>query len=469
MRALWMTGVLSVLASGCSFISAAGLDECETSADCGSDRVCTPEKLCLPLPVGCGTVYGSQSRDAIPIGGLFPVHSGPAVDAPIDESDEQALNAAVLAVEQINQRSIGGKQFALYFCDTGNDVGRAQRQAEWLVKEKKVPAMITAGSSQTLTVAQSVAIAANVVTMSYSATSPEVTDLPDKNGGQVGFVWRTSASDAIQGSVIANLLRTDARFGAPKRVGIFYVNDPYGQGLFNIVSERLDMAPKVDNEGDSYTRQGDVKAALDTLNQFDPDLTVLVGFASDVTNILTEAATRPNLQRSVHKWLFSDSVKDVAVLANGTASAQAQGFYGTAPAQGTGQAFRAFQSSFKDRFNKDPSAYAYTSNAYDAMYLLALGAAYSQGTSGAVTGPKLAEGLTKVSSATNNPIQLTSSSFTSLAAELAAGRSVNVDGASGALDFNNDTGEAPAPVELWQVVGNNFATIETIPAPKTTP
>ncbi|OJH34401.1 ABC transporter substrate-binding protein [Cystobacter ferrugineus] len=469
MRALWMTGVLSVLASGCSFTTAAGLDECETSADCGSDRVCTPEKLCLPLPVGCGTVYGAQGADAIPMGGLFPVHSGTDVGAPIDESDEQALNAAVLALEQINQRGIGGKQFALYFCDTGNDVERARRQAEWLVKEKKVPALITAGSGQTLTVAQTVTVAANVVTMSYSATAPEVTDLPDKNGGQVGLVWRTSPSDAIQGSVIANLLRTDARFGSPKRVGIIYVNDPYGQGLYNIVSENLSAAPELLNDGESYARQGDIKAAVDALNQFDPDLSVLVGFASDATNILTEASTRPNLQRGVHRWLFSDSVKDVAVLANGTASAQAQGFYGTAPAQGTGQAFRAFQSSFKDRFNKDPSAYAYTSNAYDAMYLLALGSAYAQGTSGAVTGPKLAEGLTKLSSAQNSPVQLTSSSFTSLASELAAGRSVNVDGASGPLDFNNDTGEAPSPVELWQVSGNNFVTIGNIPAPSTTP
>jgi branched-chain amino acid transport system substrate-binding protein len=467
MRALWMMGVVSVLASGCSFISGAGLEECQTSAECGSDQVCT-QGVCLPLPAGCGTVYGSQAADAIAIGGLFPVHSGTGVNAPIDESDDQARNAAVLALDQINQRGIGGKQLTLYFCDTGNDAERAKRQAEWLVKEKKVAAVITAGSNQTLGVAQSVTIAANVVTMSYSATSPELTPLQDKNGGPVGLVWRTSSSDAIQGSVIANLLRTDTRFGAPKRVGIIYVNDPYGQGLYNIVSEQLNTEPVLKNEGDSYARQGDVKAAVDALNQFDPDLTVMVGFASDVTNILTEASTRPNLQRGVHRWLFSDSVKDVAVLANGTASAQAQGFYGTAPAQGAGQAFRAFQSSFTDRFRKDPSEYAYTSNAYDAMYLLSLGAAYAQGTSGAVTGPKIAEGLTKLSSTQLNPTQLTSSNFTTLAAELAAGRSVNVDGASGPLDFN-EAGEAAAPVELWQVSGNNFVTIENIPAPKTTP
>ncbi|MET0401599.1 MAG: ABC transporter substrate-binding protein [Cystobacter sp.] len=466
MRALMLTGVVSLLASGCSLISATGLDECETSADCGPDRVCTEQKLCLPQPTGCDAVYGSQDPNAIPVGGLFPVHSGTGIDAPIDESDEQAGNAAVLALEQINQRGIGNKQLTLYFCDTGNDAERARRQADWLVKEKKVASVITAGSSQTLAVAQSVTIAANVVTMSYSATTPELTPLQDRNGGGAGLVWRTAPTDSIQGTVIANLVRTDARLGAPKKIGILYVDDPYGQGLYNIVSEQLSTRPEVPNRGFAYTRNGDVKAAVDLLNAYDPDLTVLVGFASDVTGILTEAATRPNLNRSAHKWLFSDSVKDVAVLANKTASEQAQNFYGTAPAQGAGQAFRTFQSTFQDRFKKDPSEYAYTSNAYDAMYLLALGVAYAQGNGGVVTGPKLAEGLTKLSATQNSPVQLTSPNFTTLATELAAGRSVNVDGASGPLDFNNDTGEAPAPVELWQVRGNNFVTIENIPAPQ---
>ena len=42
-----------------------------------------------------------------------------------------------------------------------------------------------------------------------------------------------------------------------------------------------------------------------------------------------------------------------------------------------------------------------------------------------------------------------------LRAELAAGRSVNVDGASGQLDFDLH-GEASSPVELWQVEAAGF-------------
>jgi branched-chain amino acid transport system substrate-binding protein len=457
MRARWVVGLLSVLTSaGCSFTTAGGLEECETSAECGADKVCT-QGVCLPLPSGCGQVFGRAQAGDIPVGGLFPIHSG----ADVDESDEQALNAARLALEQINERGIDGKQLTLYLCDTGGDPARAQAQADWLVKEKKTQAVLTAGSSQTLAVAQSVTIPGNVLLMSYSASSPEITSLSDTNGGPVGLVWRTSPSDAIQGAVIANLVRTDTRFGNPKRVAILYVNEAYGQGLSNIVSDRLTRAGISDNRGIAYPRRGDVRTAVQQLNAYDPDLTVVVGFSDDVANILVDAANQSNLRRdSGHRWFFGDSVKDLGLLSNSTAAAQAEGFYGTAPAQGTGQAFKSFQDAFLGRFQKDPSAYAYTSNAYDAMYLVGLSAAYAQKTSGGVTGPKMAEALTRLSATNLTPLQLTSSNFTQLATNLAAGQSVNVDGASGKLDFN-DAGEAPAPMELWQVKGGNFVTVSS--------
>ncbi|KFA90364.1 ABC transporter substrate-binding protein [Archangium violaceum] len=457
MRALFLTGVISVLATGCSLTAAGGLDECETSADCASDQVCT-QQVCLPLPAGCrAEPYGSTEADAIRMGGLFPLHISPEPGASEDESDVQGLNAALLALEEVNQRT----RIALYVCDTGSSKDVAEKQARWLVNDKKVAALLTAGSSQTLAVAD-VALPAGVLTMSYSASSPELTAKPDTNGGPVGLLWRTSPSDAIQGSVIANLLRSDSRFGAPAKVGILYVDDPYGQGLSNIISEQLSTgATRVANRTFLYQRGGDVKAVLDSLDMtYDPDVTVLIGFADDAKTILKEAATRNNLKReNGHRWFFSDSVKDSAVLADALAANQARGFYGTAPAQGTGQAFSTFSDRFVTKYQKNPAAYAYTSNAYDAMYLLALGASYSLSTTNAVTGVKIAEALNRVSSgASSTSTQLTNSNFTGLAAQLASGQSVNIEGASGPLNFDVN-GEARAPVELWQVSDTGFVTI----------
>ena len=89
MRACIWTGVFSVLASGCSFTTAAGLDQCETSADCGADQVCT-QGVCLPLPLGCGTLYGSTDPGAIQMGALVPLHTSTDPNASMDQSDEQA-------------------------------------------------------------------------------------------------------------------------------------------------------------------------------------------------------------------------------------------------------------------------------------------------------------------------------------------------------------------------------------------
>jgi branched-chain amino acid transport system substrate-binding protein len=463
MRALFLTGVLSVLATGCSFTTAAGLDECETSADCQNDQVCV-QRVCLPLPAGCqAEPHGSTDADAIRMGALFPLHTTPEPGASVDESDTQAFNAVLLALDEVNQRTLGGRKIALYFCDTGSSRDVAQKQAQWLVNDKKVAAVLTAGSSQTLAVAD-VTIPAGVLAMSYSSSSPEVTVKEDTNGGPVGLLWRTSPSDAIQGSVIAHLLRSDSRFGSPVKVGILYVDDLYGQGLSNIISEQLNTGmPRVARRTFAYPRNGDVKPVLDSLDMsYAPDVTVLIGFADDVTAILKEASTRTNLTRaSNHHWLFSDSVKDEAVLNDALAADQARGFYGTAPAQGRGQAFDTFKARFDDRYGKDPAAYAYTSNAYDAMYLLALGAAYSLNTTNAVTGAKMAEALTRVSNGTSGTnTQLTNSNFTYLATELTAGRSVNIEGASGSLDFD-DKGEARSPVELWQVGDSGFVTISS--------
>jgi len=300
-----------------------------------------------------------------------------------------------------------------------------------------------------------------VLTISYSATSPELTSLQDTNGGAVGLVWRTSPSDAIQGRVIANLLLNDARFSGITKVGILYVNDPYGQGLFNVISEQL--SGKRTTSSRFYERRGDVSAAVSQLNATDPDITVLVGFEDDARRIIQQAATESNLSRaSGHRWFFTDSVKDVTVLQDTTVRGQVDGSYGTAPAQGAGQAYNAFSSRFLTKYNKDPSDYSFISHAYDAMYLMVLGAAYSQGTTNAVTGAKMAEGLTKVSTGSSSAsTQLTSSNFTFLLGEMAAGRTLNLEGASGRLDFD-DKGEASSPIELWRVEGTTFQHVQAI-------
>jgi branched-chain amino acid transport system substrate-binding protein len=465
MRSLAILSLSTALLAGCSFTTASGLSECESSADCKENQVCT-NNFCLPQPAGCGESYGDLAPDAVQIGAVLPISlsaTNPGLGR--DESEVQGLNAIKLALKEINDPSRGtaGKRISLHVCDTAGDANRAALQTDWLVNEKKIVALLTAGSSQTLAAA-AVTLPRGVLTMSSSATSPELTTREEK--GKPGLLWRTAPSDAIQGKVIANLLLNDPEFSTVQRVGILYLDDAYGQGLFNVLTEQLQGRRMF--EGAQYARKVEsVDVPLSKVDAFDPDVTVIVGFEDDVKKFIRRAATSStHMKASVgHRWFFSDSAKDPALLADAEVLAQIKGAYGTAPAQGAGQAFSSFRSRFiTENPNTDPSNFSFTSHSYDSMYLFGLAVAYSQGTSNSVTGIKMAEGLTKVSS--GPVIQMTSSNFTQAAGELAAGRTIDVEGASGSLLFD-EAGEAPSPIELWQVQveGSGFRSIRNVPPP----
>jgi branched-chain amino acid transport system substrate-binding protein len=459
MRTLAIMSLSTALLAGCSFTTAGGLSECETSTDCGENQVCS-NKFCLPQPAGCGERFGDLSADAVSIGAALPLSlsaTNPTLGK--DESEVQGLNAIRLALDEINDRGAAGKKLTLHVCDTAADPTRTAMQTEWLVNEKKIAALLTAGSTQTLAAA-AITLPKGVLTMSSSGTSPELTKREDNT--KLGLLWRTAPSDAIQGRVIANLLLNDAEFSTVQRVGILYLDDSYGQGLFNVITEELGTRRTV--RAVPYARRTDnIDTPLTQVDTFDPDLTVIVGFEDDVSRIIKRAATSANMKASVgHRWFFSDSAKDGKLLQDSAVLAQIQNAYGTAPAQGAGQAFSAFQSRFISKYSADPSNFSFTSHSYDSMYLFGLAVAYSQGTSGSVTGTKMAEGLTKLSSGAS--IQLTSTNFTQAANELAAGRSIDVEGASGSLVFDS-AGEAPSPIELWQVQASAFKTIRNVPPP----
>jgi branched-chain amino acid transport system substrate-binding protein len=466
MRALGILTLSTALLAGCSFTTASGLSECKTSADCGENQVCT-ESFCLPLPAGCGAHYGETAADAVQFGAVLPLSlSATNPDAGKDDSEEQGLNAILLALDEINQRGAGGKKISLNVCDTAFDAPRTAAQAQWLVTEKKIVALLTAGSSQTLAAAD-VTLKNNVLTMSSSGTSPELASVSDKNGGTVGLLWRTAPSDVIQGKVIANLLLNDSRFNATSRIGLLYLDDPYGQGLFQVITAQLQGKPKT-VKALPYKRKDEatITTAVTQMDSFDPDLTVVVGFEDDASLLIKRASTMANLKAgSGNRWFFSDSAKDAGLVSDTTVRAQIQNAYGTAPATTGGQAFVSFQSRFISKYSGvDPKDYSFTSHSYDSMYLLGLAVAYSQGTSGSVTGPKMAEGLTKVSNGPQPPIQLTLTNFTEAANRLASNQSIDVEGASGSLQFD-DTGEAPSPIELWQVVNTSFKSVENISPP----
>ncbi|MHB8878669.1 MAG: ABC transporter substrate-binding protein [Myxococcaceae bacterium] len=456
---------LGLLFSGCSLTVGQGFNECAKDSDCGAggERACL-ESFCVAKPEGCTESFGAvDSPGRIALAAALPL----TLEGATDESEKQGLNALTLALDEVNQRDgVGGRPFALYLCDTTGDNDRLKAQATWLAEQLKVAAIITSWSGQTLAAA-TVTVPRDVLIMTATSTSPELSSLPDTHSGSMGLVWRTAPSDAIQGRVIAELLLNDPAFTGVARVGVVYLDDPYGQGLQQVLADRYGAAAGKFLKTIPYARGGDLGKAVGDLAAFDPDVTVLIAFPDDAVPILAAAQAFPVLTKAQnHRWFFTDSAKDPALLASATA-AQISSAYGTQPAQGAGQASQSFRDRFQAKYSIDPLNFSFTSNSYDAMYVLAMGAAHAVGAdgNGPVTGPTLALGLTKLSAGTS--YKLTPDQLTPAKAALQGGTSIDIEGASGKLNFDSSTGEAPSPIDLWQVTaaGTGFATVRTIEPP----
>lgn len=466
--------VVAVGASACSLLIGS-FEECSTSKSCtGEDRVCSVEGYCVPetVPAGCRGVaeanvekrYGSGDGNAIKFGVALPITNA----AGVNTRSVQNLNAILLALNEINGRSgVAGRPFSLTVCDTGGSAERASEQVDWMGRDEGVVAAIVPTSSAVLASAQ-VAIDRRMVLMSPTATSVEVSSLSDAPEQGTGLVWRTVVSDAQQGRVIGDILKgtsgigADAGFGSVQKVGIFYVDDAYGQGLNAAIVERLSGSGKTVSSF-QYTRNSEQEIAsrLPALNAADPDATVLIAFQEDAKRVLNGALSQPNLVKPGHRWLFSDSAKDPSTLVGLTQPSEVDGALGTTPAQGAGPAFDLFRNRFQTDFGVDPSQFAFTSHCYDAFYVLALGAAHAAGADGkgAIDGPRIATGMTQLSSGTEYKLQNTS--WTAAESDLRSGKSINIVGASGNLDFDA-VGDVSAPIEIWQITDSMFVTLDQV-------
>lgn len=438
-------------AASCSLTTATGFTECDTDSQCGGDQACLTH-FCIKLTAGCRRMVGAfETTNRVTFAAVLPLTDQPDAGN-ADQSEQQGLNALALALEEGNQRDgIKGRKFALFVCNTGGDDALAKQEVEWMADQLKVPAVVTSGSGQTIAVAN-VAVPKDVMVMSATSTSPElISTFQTLNH----MVWRTAPADTLQARVITDVLTGEFSLVPNPRVGILYVDTTYGQGLSGALRPRLEAvdggtgSAKFTVTEVPYNNADDLTAAVGVLNAFAPNLTVLVGFPPEIRQIVNLAKTKSALSRAAgHRWLFTDSAKDPAILQDGTLS-ELVGSLGTAPAQGDGATFPSFRDRFTVRYGADPSNFSFTSHSYDAMYLLMLSAAWATGGDGALTGTRMAEGMTQMSS--GMPLTLVPNNFSAAVNALQSGMAIDVEGASGKLNFDPDAGAPPSRYELWKV------------------
>lgn len=350
-----------------------------------------------------------------------------------------------LAVQELNDhRDISGKRVRIRICDTRSDWatggGVVTRDlAKWLVEKQGVQAIISDASADTQTIA-SVTIPKGVLLMAISATSEDLTYLDDK-----GLVWRVAPSDLYQGAVLAKL--ATETLDAGDKVGAVAVQSPYGDGLVDAMRKRLGQQLV---QRTFHTDGTGLEAAVAGLSADNPKTFVFAGSSSQAALALGFRAKVTGL--ATLPALLSDGACDKDLAAQKfDAAVTLQNARCVRPGQPPTETYQVFAERFKQRFGADPGEQAYTQHAFDAVYAVALAHAWATGTGGkgTVDGGALAEGLRHLSA--GEPHVFKPNEITAMVSTLKKGQSIDVSGASGALDFNPETGEAPSGYEVWKL------------------
>jgi branched-chain amino acid transport system substrate-binding protein len=409
----------------------------------GEGWVCGRNDECIQvLNASCPSAVGPIERDGtVILGSIMPTTMGwDSLGRPIEQGME-------LAVQEINQTGgiTGNRQIAIVQCDDAGNVTKGREVAQHLV-DLGVPVIFgPAFSGIFIEVTTQVTAPAGVMTMSPSATSPLIAGIEDQ-----GLGWRTAANDTFQAVAIADLIRARGY----RKIIALGKNDAYGNGLLNGVTNELSdelgeaglFSRNYPDPGQVANPDYDTAVSEALVGMPAPDAVVLLGTTEtiEIMKIFEEQITTS----TTTKYLFADGGRlDDTIEAITEDPTLLERIEGTEADHQSSTNYLAFARRFSNLFDVQPGIYGV--NAYDGVYLAAYGLCTLPST-GRATGTDLAPTMAKL--VTGRSIPAGFADFATARGILAAGGGIDYDGASGPLDFDLVTGEAPANVALWNVV-----------------
>ncbi len=149
-------------------------------------------------------------KETINLGFLVPMEKYP-------EWCQELINGANMAISEINSAGgVLGKELKLVIADDDNTPAGAVSAANKLIDEENVVSLSLVSSSESISVFNEVMNTKDILMISPSTSSTEITQLDDKN-----LVWRTVPSDAFQGKIGAEYLKNTLNISD---VAVLYIN-----------------------------------------------------------------------------------------------------------------------------------------------------------------------------------------------------------------------------------------------------
>ncbi|HEY8486071.1 MAG TPA: ABC transporter substrate-binding protein [Limnochordales bacterium] len=365
-------------------------------------------------------------------------------------------NAANLAAKHINDAAVqvfGGPILELVHEDSGTTASVGVDRARKLVNVDRVVAIVgSLASGVTIPVAESVTIPAGIPQISNASTSPLITVLPaDRNRD---FLFRTVASDALQGVVAAQLLAGEIVPGYRYRTAAtIYVNNPYGQGLSNGFARSFQLrggvvtaqVPVPEEVKPTYTSE--LALAL----RGDPDVLVAITYPGQATVYLREAVEIFGFRR----FQYVDGTKSEEVLRT-LGPDVVEGQLGTAPgADPQWQGALTFNSAYQAEYGSRPPL-PFMDTAYDAVAVVGLAIAKCLVDNVPVNGRNVRDRLRQVANPPGERVGV--NGFVQAFRLLRAGSDIDYTGAAGEVNFDA-AGDVVTPIEVWRYTRSGIQTV----------
>lgn len=346
---------------------------------------------------------------------------------------------AKLAVAQINEQGgiLDGRNLILLQGDTTcADTTAASAAADRMVNTENVTALVgPLCSGETIAAANTAAIPGGVVLISPSATTPALTNLEDND-----LVYRTTASDAYSGEILAKLMQKRGY----KNIAITYVNNDYGKGFADAVQSSFEAlggtvaASEAHEEG-----KADYRAELGSLSSSGAEVLVVLAYVDGSGQTIVRQAVEGG---DFDKFAGGDGmVGDSLVAAVG--EGKLDGFVGTKIGSTDAPGMALFAEAAKAA-DLDPAG-AFVAQSYDAAFLLALAIQKN----GSDSREGLSAALREISSAPGEVIL--PGEWEKAVELLAAGQDINYEGAAGSHEFD-ENGDVPGVIIETVIEGDGF-------------
>ena len=424
-KALALIAILALVAAACGG-SDGGSDEAVVEVETTEAPATTeaPTTTAAPAPASDPLILASL----MPLSGDL-ASLGPGI----------ALGAA-LAVEQINAAGgINGQPVQLIEGDSGCDGAVALTSLNDVIAQGAQGVMGAACSGTSLAILDT-AIAAEVVMVSPSNTSPQFTKIDKK-----GFYARTAPSDLLQGDVLASLLVEDG----VQTVSIISRADSYGRGLAEATAAAFEAAGgTVKTIVYHATDATEFTSEVTAVGKGAPDAIVGILFPETGCGVLQPAFEQGLLDTP---WYMTDGVKDAGLASLCGLGTALDGFKGTAPGSAAGEAKDAFEAAYAGVSADGSPTFIFAPQAYDAVMLMAISAAAN-----GVTGPEIASGLVAASSGGEKCIGV---ACIALAAD---GVDVDYVGASGEIELDAVGDPTAATYDIWTTEGDTNPVLKSV-------